>query len=173
MNHMRRFDICRTFQTTFWTLCNLQFKHQRTVKRWKLGIWFCVMESCVVRKTGWVKDSYSSELGGLNRAPACLSTVSVCHCATVLTSLEDKLKCLILGFKDLLLHHQYKTAALLHMQNTLGVRMRRMNHHVYVFQTNKCWLRNGSWCSCFFFCVTPLLLSTLFWFITASQAASH
>lgn len=56
-----------------WTWCNIQFKHQRAVKRWKLGIWVCMMEISVVTKTGWVKGGYSSELGGLNRTPVCLS----------------------------------------------------------------------------------------------------
>lgn len=35
-----------------WTLCSLQFKHQRAVKRWKLGIWVCMMESRAVTQTG-------------------------------------------------------------------------------------------------------------------------
>lgn len=89
MNHMRRLYICRAFQRTF-GLCNLQFKHQRVVKKWKLGIWVCMMESCVV-KTGWVKNSYSCELSGLNRTPACsgiLSSVCLCHCTTILTALS-------------------------------------------------------------------------------------
>lgn len=59
-----------------WTLCNLQFKHQRAVKEWKLGIWVCVMESCAV-ETGWVKSGRSCHLGGLNRTPASASCLSV------------------------------------------------------------------------------------------------
>lgn len=59
-----------------WTLCNLQFKHQRAVKEWKLGIWVCVMESCAV-ETGWVKSGRSCHPGGLNRTPASASCLSV------------------------------------------------------------------------------------------------
>lgn len=29
-----------------WSRCSLQFKLQRAVKRWKLGIWVCMMERC-------------------------------------------------------------------------------------------------------------------------------